>query len=366
MTRKTLWIVTLLLVLGSLPSIASGRATEEQVVKTANSVMSEVMQIPGRAIPHSLLSKAAGVAIIPNLVKGGFVVGVRHGRGVMLVRDEQGFWQPPMFISLTGGSIGWQVGIQSTDLILVFRTKRSVNGLMSGKLTIGADAAAAAGPIGRKAAASTDAALAAEILSYSKSRGLFAGVSIDGSVIQVDQQAAASYYRPQAGLPGTPVASTMPASAIQLINTVAKYTTAPPVASIAPAEAALPLEGLPAPQPQPQPAPQFVPAQNTLGTQLQGAERQLMGIIEDPMWKSFLQIPTDPAGGPTHDAPRLQQALQRYDAVSADPRYATLARRPEFANTHQLLRNFVAAQTLGTASSLNLPPPPFSGAPTRR
>jgi lipid-binding SYLF domain-containing protein len=361
MTLRTVCLVSLLLGCNALARNAYGQAAEEETVRTATNVIEEIMRIPARKIPGSLLSKAQAVAIIPNVVKGGFVVGVRHGKGVILIRDAQGVWQPPMFVTLTGGSIGWQVGIQSTDLILVFRTERSVNGLLNGKLTIGADASAAAGPVGRKAAASTDAALSAEILSYSKSRGLFAGVSIDGSVMQIDQRAGAVFYRAQPALPGTAVGSTLPASAFELVNTIARYTGAP---RVVPEGGQAPMEALPAPQP----GPRLAPPEGTSGNQLMGAEQQLQAILNDGTWKSYLQIPMDPAGGPTRDMAKLREALQRYDAVASDQRYAPLSQRPEFARAHQMLRGYMATQAQQTARQPQLPPPPATNPanPARR
>src|SRR5207253_1884276 len=121
--------------------------------------------------------------------------GARYGRGIVMVRDERGYWRPPAFVTLAGGSFGWQIGLQVTDIVLVFKTRSSVDGLMRGKFTLGADAAAAAGPVGREAAAATDAELRAEIYTYSRSRGLFAGVSLDGSVLSVDHTANAAFYQ---------------------------------------------------------------------------------------------------------------------------------------------------------------------------
>src|SRR5215470_10981392 len=141
-----------------------------------------------------LLSEAQGVAIIPDVTKIGFIAGVRRGHGVVMVRDAEGEWSLPQFITLTGGSVGWQAGIQGTDVVLVFKTKKGVEGLMRGKFTIGADASVSAGPVGRDAEAATDTQLKAEILSYSRSRGLFAGVSIDGSALEVDQRAHVAFY----------------------------------------------------------------------------------------------------------------------------------------------------------------------------
>src|SRR5262249_16811056 len=141
------------------------------------------------------LRDAQGIAVVPGLIKGGFVVGVRHGRGIVIVKDDNGNWRAPSFITITGGSIGWQAGVQATDVVLVFKTRKSIQGLLSGKFTIGADASAAAGPVGREASAATDATLRAEIYSYSRSRGLFAGAAIDGSMISIDNPLTATYYR---------------------------------------------------------------------------------------------------------------------------------------------------------------------------
>ena len=189
-------LLPLLIGLPALPLVA--QTYETDVVNASSTVLDEVMAMPGRSIPLSLLAHCQGVAIVPDLLKGGFIVGVRHGRGVLLVRDQTGTWQPPQFISITGGNVGFQAGLQATDLVLVFKTGRSISGLLRGKLTLGADISAAAGPVGRDASAATDTTLRAEILSYSRSRGLFAGVALDGSVVQVDPLSNTAFY----ALPG--------------------------------------------------------------------------------------------------------------------------------------------------------------------
>lgn len=152
-------------------------------------VLQEVMDTPDRRLPDRLLRDAEAVAVIPGVVKAGFVVGGRYGKGLLAVRAADGTWSNPSFISLTGGSVGFQAGVQSTDVVLVFRTRRGVDGVVNGKFTLGADAAIAAGPVGRNANASTDAQLKAEIYSYSRSRGLFAGVALDGAVLAIDHDA---------------------------------------------------------------------------------------------------------------------------------------------------------------------------------
>ena len=141
--------------------------------------------------------------------------------GVVVLRDENGGWRPPIFITITGGSFGWQIGVQATDIVLVFKTKTSVEHLIRGTFTIGGDVAVAAGPVGRQAEAATDARLKAEIFSYSRSRGLFAGLALDGSVIQVDTQANVVYYRSAStGQAGQP--QTLPPSAARLLGEIGK------------------------------------------------------------------------------------------------------------------------------------------------
>lgn len=167
---------------------------ETEVVRNAVEVLEEISAIPEKGIPPTLLQNAHGIAVVPGVIKVGFVVGGRHGRGVVLVRDDRGGWSNPVFVSLTGGSVGWQIGAQSTDVILVFKSGKSIDGIMKGKFTVGADAAVAAGPVGRSASASTDAQLKAEIYSYSRSRGLFAGVSVEGAALQIDNEANEAFY----------------------------------------------------------------------------------------------------------------------------------------------------------------------------
>jgi lipid-binding SYLF domain-containing protein len=169
-------------------------ASELEKVNDAIEVIEEMIEIPEEGIPEALLSKAYGIAIIPKVIKAAWVVGGRFGKGVLLVRDERDRWGNPCFIRIAGGSVGWQIGVQSTDIILVFKKKNSIDSITEGKITLGADAAVAAGPMGRRAEVSTDIELEAEIYSYSKSRGLFAGVSLEGSAIQIDEEANADFY----------------------------------------------------------------------------------------------------------------------------------------------------------------------------
>ena len=162
-------------------------------VETATDVLRALQEMPEQGVPPALLRDAQGIAVIPGVIKAGFIVGGRYGKGLVAVRRDGG-WSPPAFLSLAGGSIGWQIGAQSTDLILVFKTERSVRDIAAGKVTLGGDAAIAAGPVGRNAQASTDAQLQAEIYSYSRSRGLFAGISLEGAALTMDIDANRTFY----------------------------------------------------------------------------------------------------------------------------------------------------------------------------
>lgn len=172
---------------------AASNAQEERV-RSAIDVLTEFRDIPETRIPPGMLTGAYGVAVIPNVIKAGFVIGGRRGRGLLTIRHDDGSWSNPTFITLTGGSIGWQIGGQSTDVILVFRSRRSVEGITSGKFTLGADAAVAAGPVGRQTGAATDARLGAEVYSYSRSRGLFLGVALEGASLSIDDGSNRAFY----------------------------------------------------------------------------------------------------------------------------------------------------------------------------
>jgi lipid-binding SYLF domain-containing protein len=166
---------------------------EDKIVRDSGAVLQEVMKMPEKGIPPALLKDAKAVAFFPGVIKGAFVVGGEHGRGILVVRHG-GAWSSPVFLTITAGSFGWQIGGESTDLILVFKTLKGVESLMKGKVTLGADASAAAGPVGRNAKAATDVMLKAEILSYSRARGLFAGVSLEGAAVLIDKDADAAFF----------------------------------------------------------------------------------------------------------------------------------------------------------------------------
>jgi lipid-binding SYLF domain-containing protein len=178
--------------MASAPALAGRK--EQQRAESALAVLKQVQSTPDSEIPASLLSKAYAIAVIPEVVKIGLVVGGRHGKGLISVRQADGTWSNPAYISLTGGSFGFQAGVQSADIILVFRTPRGVDNLVAGKFTLGADASVAAGPVGRQGSAATDLGLKAEILAYARARGLFAGVALDGSVLGLDYDAIERVY----------------------------------------------------------------------------------------------------------------------------------------------------------------------------
>jgi len=153
------------------------------------------MQASDRAIPTSVLSKAEGIAIFPGTVRGGFILGAERGRGILSARDPKAkAWSPPAFLTITGGSVGLQIGVRATDLVLVIQNRRGLENLVRNEFKIGAGAAVAGGPVGRDAQAATDIQLRAEILSYSRSRGLFAGATLEGSTIRSDRDANGRFY----------------------------------------------------------------------------------------------------------------------------------------------------------------------------
>ena len=162
-------------------------------VRDAATVFDEIMAAEDKAVPTAILNKATGIAIFPGTVKGGFIVGGMRGRGILSGRGPNG-WSSPAFLTLTGGSFGLQIGGQAADIILVINGERGLENLVSNQFKIGADAALAAGPVGRDAQAATDVQLRAQILSYSRARGLFAGVTIDGSTIRPDIDANERFY----------------------------------------------------------------------------------------------------------------------------------------------------------------------------
>src|SRR6478752_6603951 len=178
----------------ALAGAANAGSLEDARAQNAVRVLADIQAIPESAIPDKLLDEARAVVIVPDSIKAGLVVGGRRGHGLLSVKNPDGTWSNPTFVSLTGGSVGFQAGVQSSDIVLVFRSDRGLESIVNGKFTLGADAGVAAGPVGRTAAAATDGEMKAEIWSWSRARGLFAGVALDGAVLAIDDQANVATY----------------------------------------------------------------------------------------------------------------------------------------------------------------------------
>ncbi len=191
--RLALLSISLSIGLG-LATAASAGPTEDQRAVDAVRVLTQIQQIPESGIPDKLLDEARGIVVVPDALKIGLVVGGRRGHGLLSVKNPDGTWSNPSFVKLTGGSIGFQAGVQSADIVLVFRSDRGLDSIVNGKVTLGADAGVAAGPVGRNASTATDGQLKAEIWSWSRARGLFAGIALDGAVLSIDDQANEAVY----------------------------------------------------------------------------------------------------------------------------------------------------------------------------
>jgi lipid-binding SYLF domain-containing protein len=177
-----------------MASQAMAANTLDRRIDAATEVLEEMSQMPEKGIPPNLLARAHAVAVIPGAIKAGFMLGGSYGKGVLVVRQPDGRWSNPAFITLGAGSLGWQIGAQSSDIILVFKNRKGVDNIAKGKLTLGGDANIAAGPVGRHTSAATDGRLKAEIYSYARNRGLFAGVSLEGAWLNMDNKANFAYY----------------------------------------------------------------------------------------------------------------------------------------------------------------------------
>jgi len=197
MSRKLLRasIVLAVFCLATAPVRMLADGEEAERITESITVFNEIMSVPDKAIPNAVLSKAEGVAVFPGTIKGGFIVGAQHGRGILSARVESDrSWSAPAFMTVTGGSIGAQIGASAVDVVLVVVNRRGLQKLVSNEFKIGVDAGVAAGPVGRDAAAATDVQMRAEILSYSRSRGLFAGVTLNGASIRADEDANRRFY----------------------------------------------------------------------------------------------------------------------------------------------------------------------------
>jgi len=262
MTFRKQFVATLLasaILTATALEVAQAGAREEGRLLTATEVVEEVQAMPDQQIPDALLSRAYGIAVIPDVTKVAFIFGGRHGNGVLVVRDKlTAPWSNPVFVSLTGGSWGFQAGAQSSDIVLVFTTKTGIEGIAGGKLTLGADASVATGPVGRQGSAATDMNFNAEIYSYARTRGLFGGIALDGSVISIDRSADASLYG-KSGVTATEIfsgqAPAPPPTAQRFLDRLALAThtavrNSPAPAADVPAAAAAPPTGNPPPNPE--------------------------------------------------------------------------------------------------------------------
>jgi lipid-binding SYLF domain-containing protein len=188
--------LALAVVLSSSVRTANAKDTSderERAVKAAD-VLTEIMQISENGIPNDLMERAEAVAVFPHVIKGAFGVGGEFGKGLVSERRADGRWSAPSFVKIGGGNFGLQLGVQSTDLVLVFTSRDGFKGLLDGKVKLGADAAVAAGPVGRNAQVATDVLLKSPVFAYSRSKGLFAGIALDGSVVSIDESANRKVY----------------------------------------------------------------------------------------------------------------------------------------------------------------------------
>jgi len=238
-----------IILLGAISTSAIAAPKQEATLLNATQVLNELKSAPDQNVPTWLLERAYAVAIIPQVIKVGLILGGRRGSGAMVVRRPDGGWSNPVFINLTGGSFGFQWGVQSSDVMLVFTSKASVEGLVGGKVTLGADASVAAGPVGRQTSAATDIGLNAQVYSYSRSKGLFLGVSLDGSAITIDNNSNESYY----GKPGILAseitalnAPRAPASADQFIASIGGMAPLAPATPAATTNSPPPMQPAPA------------------------------------------------------------------------------------------------------------------------
>ncbi|MGF1669570.1 MAG: lipid-binding SYLF domain-containing protein [Balneolaceae bacterium] len=188
-------IIIILTVIISIPlnSIAQDKKLNDRVERSAK-VFEDIIDIAEKGIPPAMMKKAGGVVIIPDMVKAGFIIGGRRGKGVALVQNDDGTWSNPVFVTLSGGSFGLQIGVQKIELALIFRDSEPLMDIGKADFTLGGDISVAAGPVGRQSSAATNFTFDAAVYSYSKTKGIFAGVSLDGTLMEVDSKANSEFY----------------------------------------------------------------------------------------------------------------------------------------------------------------------------
>jgi lipid-binding SYLF domain-containing protein len=272
---KTLLRVVLCAVMLASGSFASEAASSR--LESAATVLNEIMASPDKGIPSDILGSAKCVAVVPNLLKGGFIVGGAHGRGMATCRTATG-WSAPAPITTTGGSIGLQIGGQAVDLVMVVMNDRGMQALLTNKFKLGADASVAAGPVGRHTEGSTDWKLRAEVLTYSRARGLFAGISFNGAVIKQDEDATGELYGRQIDFKTILTGSVQPPQSaekfLSAVKQAAGTDVAPPnnpvpstpPSSSRPSAPVNPPAATPSPTPEATPAAEPAPATETTPT----------------------------------------------------------------------------------------------------
>ncbi len=219
-------LLSLLLVMGLAAACFAATEDEDNKaadrVKAASTVLEEIQAAPDTGIPDEVMGSAECVAVVPSMLKAGFVFGARYGRGVASCRTAKG-WSDPAFFAIEGGSFGLQIGGQAVDLIMLIMNNKGMESLLSSKFKLGADASVAAGPVGRHAAADTDWKMRAQILSYSRARGVFAGLELNGSVIKMDRESTREFYGKMQPFDTTLQAVTSPTAALPFLQGLAKW-----------------------------------------------------------------------------------------------------------------------------------------------
>jgi lipid-binding SYLF domain-containing protein len=268
---KTLFRVVVFAVTLSSMAFASEAASSR--LESAATVLNEIMSTPDKSIPGDILGSAKCVAVVPNLIKGGFVVGGAHGRGMATCRTATG-WSAPAPITTTGGSVGLQIGGQAVDLIMVVMNDRGMQALLTNKFKLGADASVAAGPVGRHTEGSTDWKLRAEVLTYSRARGLFAGISFNGAVIKQDEDATGELYGRQIDFKTILTGSVQPPQSAEKFLAAVRQAAGTDVApSSTPQRSTYPSSSTPSapvnplPSPTPTPTPEPTPATESPATE---------------------------------------------------------------------------------------------------
>lgn len=253
--KKLLGSTLLVLTLALQAISAHAQSREDARLITATQVLQELHASPDQNIPAWLMERAYGVAVIPDVIKGAFIFGGRHGNGVLSVRDAAGRFSNPIFLSLTGGSVGWQFGAQATDVVLIFTTRRSVDTFARGQFTLGVSASVAAGPLGRQGEAA--AGKSVEVYSYSRSRGLFAGAALDGTALRFERASNRRFYGRDvtAAEISSGAATTSSESARRFIAAIATTLPAGSPGTPAPGAAATPIAPAETAAPQPATSP---------------------------------------------------------------------------------------------------------------